>query len=210
MLLVPGFALAVGVGLLLFIPAYLTVSSIFTLVVTPQQIWAVARDRRVRRNHSCEHATVNVLEQWYGPLPHVGGVAVEGGFYIWGADMFHPNALIRAAQEGLERMKRGEASLALHPRCGTSLAAARFVFAAIFLWLLLAVGYFTFGGVLLALVASWMAGRPLGMLLQRFFTTTSDVAPVEITAVSWTDRPRLGPGMFLVFPGGAYFFHTAQ
>ncbi len=209
LVLAPGLAIAVGVGLLLFLPAYLMVSSALTVVLAPQQMYAVATDKRTRRTHSCEHATVNVLEGWYGPQPAVGGVATKDGFYVWGAEGFDPGALIRAAQSGLARMKNGERDLALHPRCGTSLMAARLVFAIVFLALLFAVGGFTLSGVLIALLASWAFGRPLGMLAQRYFTTSSEVGALHISEVRWTDQPRVAGMPLFGLPRGAYFFRTA-
>ncbi len=208
LLVSPGVLAVVGMGMLLFLPAYLMVSSALTVVLAPQQIWAVASDKRTRRTHSCEHATANVLEEWCGPQPMVGGVATKDGFYIWGVDGFDPGTLIRAAQSGLARMKSGERDLALHPRCGTSLMAARFVFGVVFLALLFALGGFTFEGVLLALVVSWIFGRPLGLLAQRYFTTSPEVDSLHITEVTWTDQPRIGGLPLFGLPRGAYFFRT--
>jgi len=209
-ILAPGLLLVIGMGMLLILPAYLMVSSAFTLVLAPQQILAIAGDRRTRRTHACEHATVNVLEEWYGPLPQVGGVATKDGFYLWGVEGFDPSTVFRAAQEGLMRMRRGERTLALHPRCGTSMLAARFVFAAVFLALLGWTGNFTLFGVLLALAASWLLGRRLGIVAQRYFTTSADVSRMSIDQMAWTDRPALPGPATMVIPRGAYFLATSQ
>ncbi len=206
----PGAVLMVGLAVLLLLPAYLVVSSVFTVVLAPQQILAVASEGRTRRTHACEHATVNVLEEWYGPLPQVGGVAARDGFYIWGAQQIHPGVLVRAAQQGLRRMQAGEAGLALHPRCGTSLVVAQFVFALSFLLGLFVTGYFTLTGILVALLASWAFGRPLGLLAQRYFTTSADVARLRIAEVHWTARPDLGMGGLFTIPRGAFFFRVLQ
>jgi len=204
----PWVIVAAGVGLLIFLPAYLLLTSTATLLLVPQQILQVATDRRVRRVHACEHATANVLEEKMGPLPMVGGVATKRGFYLWGAERFHPSVVFGAAQEGLARMKRGEHMLAVHPRCGTSLGMARLVFAVVFLGLLFAGGYFSFGTVLLAMAASWLLGKPLGLLVQRYLTTAPDVYDLQITHVSWVDRPEVGAPALFAAPRGAYFFHT--
>jgi len=204
-LLAPGLLIVAGLGLLILLPAYLMFSSALTLVLAPQQILAIASDKRTRRAHACEHATVNVLEESLGPLPGVGGVATKGGFYIWGAEHIHPNALIRAAQLGLARMKQGERDLAVHGRCGTSMLAARFVFGMLF-----ATGHVSLATVLLALVASWWLGRPLGLLVQRYFTTAPDVGGLAITHVAWTDRPHVGSAAVFAVPRGAYFFGVTQ
>lgn len=206
--LIPAVLVLAGFVLLLFLPAFVFAHSMVTLLFVPQQIWAIARDRTTRRTHACEHATVNVIESKFGPQPQMGGVATHTGFYIWGAEAFHPNILIAAAQEALQRMKSGEGELALHPRCGTSLAVARLVFASVFIGGLIAIGYFSFTALLVALVLSWLLGRPVGLWVQRHFTTSSDVDELRIQAVTWTDRPQLGPGQFLPLSRGAYFFHA--
>lgn len=208
MLAVPGLAMLVGVGVLLVLPAYLMFSSVFTVILAPQQFLAVATDKTTRRNHSCEHATVNVLEELLGPLPGVGGVATKDGFYIWGAEGLHPSVLADAARTGLRRMKLGERALAIHARCGTSLLMGRFVFAVAFLVLLVTTGYLSLLNVAIALVASWFLGKPLGALAQRYATTSPDVGPVQLVGLSWENRPQIGPLGALSFRRGAYFFHT--
>ncbi len=208
--LAPGVFAGIALALLLILPAYLMVSSVLTVVLAPQQILAIASDKRTRRTHSCEHATVNVLEEWYGPQPQVGGAATPQGFYIWGAHGFPPEALLRAAQSGIARMKSGEAGLALHPRCGTSLVVARFVFALVFLFSLIVTGYLTLMGLLIAFLSAWLLGRPLGLLAQKYFTTSPHVDRLHIAEVYWSPRPSLGGWGVFFIPGGAYFFRTTQ
>ncbi len=208
-LLAPGLLAGFALLLLLIMPAYLMLSSLLTIVLAPQQILAVASDKRTRRAHSCEHATVNVLEEWYGPQPHTAGVATPEGFYIWGTHGIPPEMLLRAAQSGLARMKSGEKHLALHPRCGTSLVVARFVFSLVFLFTLIVTGYLTLTGLLAAFLSAWILGRPMGLLAQRFFTTSPHVAQLYITEVHWAQQPPVGSlGLFFI-PGGAFFFRTA-
>lgn len=208
-LLMPAALLMVGIGLLIFVPAWLMATSLVTLVTAPQQILAIASDKRTRRAHSCEHATVNVLEEWYGPLPQVGGLATKEGFYLFNVHGFDSGVVLRAAQRGLRRMQCGERELAWHSRCGSSLLAARLVFAAAFLGLLVAAGQFTFGGVVLALALSWLFGRPLGLLVQKWFTTSDDVQGLEIGGLYWTDKVQLGNRSWLA-PQGALFVRTVE
>ena len=210
LLFAPWMALAVGMGLVLILPAYLAVSSLFTIVTAPSQVLAIATDKTTRRAHALEHATVNVLEEWFGSLPGVSGMATRDGFYLWGAEGFHPSTLIRAAEQGLTRMRRGESGLALHPRCGTSLIVARFVFAAAFLMLLVATGYFSLLNVLVAMMAAWLLGKPLGLVVQRYFTTSADVAAVHMSGIAWDDWPKLGAVPMPAIRRGAYFLRTAQ
>jgi len=209
MVFLPGVVMLAGIGLLVFIPAYLMVNSLLTVVLAPQQVMSIARSPRVRRVHSLEHATVNVLEEWLGPLPGVGGLATCDGFYLWGAEGIDLGTLMRAAQTGLWRMKRGETGLALHPRCGTSLIVGRFLFAVVFLMVLFTLGYFTFSGVLLAILVSWILGRPLGMLVERYLTTSPMVQGMELASTYWNDRPVVGMGSYSL-GRGAYFFEIRE
>ncbi len=76
----------------------------------------------VRRNHALEHATISILLSRHGPQVRVVGRAAPDGFYIYG-DI--PTERLREfAHEGLARLQRGEAHLAVSPLCGTDLAVA--------------------------------------------------------------------------------------
>src|SRR3972149_11075566 len=76
----------------------------------------------VRRNHALEHATVSILMGRLGPGVRMVGRATQSGFYIYGD--VPTDRLEEAAAEGLARLKRGEAGLAVSPLCGTNLAVA--------------------------------------------------------------------------------------
>lgn len=209
-LMAPGLVIVLSVGAWVFLPVYLTASSFLTVMVAPRQMLTVARDKRIRRVHSCEHATVNILEEWFGPQPRLGGVATEDGFYLWGAEEYDPATLLRASSTGLERMKCGESFLAYHGRCGTSLLMARFVFALAFLAIFTAIGHFTLGSVFFALASSWILNRPLGVLAQRYLTTSPEVRGIKIMHISWSCRPPIVSGGLSSIPAGAYYVRTRQ
>ena len=66
-----------------------------------------------RRNHSLEHATLQVLAEKYHNL-RMSGVSFAGGFYL-NVDL--PTDIVtRAALEAEKRLKAGERHLAVHPR----------------------------------------------------------------------------------------------
>jgi hypothetical protein len=175
-----------------------------TLAFAPGELAAAAGNRWVRRVHACEHATVNVLEEWLGRLPHVSGLATKEGFYLWGAENVPPAVLYRAAQEGLLRMKRGESGLAIHERCGSSVLTARLVFAVAFLATLTLTGYLSLFTVLTAVLVSWFAARPAGRLAQRYLTTSADVDHVALLRMAWDPQPRpRGVGGLLPVARGA-------
>src|SRR5579859_1301577 len=75
--------------------------------------------RRVRQNHALEHATVTILTN---DLP---GLSVSARSNLRGFTIFadlDPVLVRRAADEAMERLRAGEAELAIHPNCGTNLA----------------------------------------------------------------------------------------
>ena len=76
----------------------------------------------VRRNHALEHATVSLLLGRLGPDLRLVGRASGDGFFIYGDIPQRP--LGQCAQEGLARLKRGEAFWAVTPLCGTNIATA--------------------------------------------------------------------------------------
>ncbi len=139
--------------------------------------------RRIRRNHALEHATIHMLARRVRPLK-VGGYSTSAGFYLFG----NPSAaqVEAAAQEALTRMKKGESGLAVHPNCGTNLVTTAALVMAV-----AAVGLrtdkpltqnrlsWTFSGIVMALLAA----QPLGMALQKHFTTEGDPGDLEIARI---------------------------
>jgi hypothetical protein len=136
----------------------------------------------VRRNHALEHATVSILLARLGPGVRMVGRATTDGFYIYGD--IPTDRIEESAAEGLERLKRGEASLAVSPLCGTNLAVAGLLAGASSL---LALGNRSrlqrLPNVLLSATVAVLAAQPLGRLAQRHITTSSDLADMEIVGV---------------------------
>ena len=182
-LLLPGLGLAVLLflilGILFILPLQFFVYSLITIVTVPWQLIQIASDRRIRQNHACEHATVNILEERYGPLPRTGGLAYKNGYTIMG-EVPSPSELVDAAQEGIARLRRGESSLAIHPRCGTSVAVAQFLFASTFLFILFWIQRLNFLEIVAVILLASFLARPLGLLVQRYVTTDPDVADVVV------------------------------
>lgn len=181
---------------LLLLIAGFTAQSLLALATAPQQLWGLAKDKARRRNHALEHATINVLEERYGPT-QISGMAYRDGFALHGAAA--PQVILDAAREALRRLQAGEKNLALHPRCGSTMLAANLVGATSFLVLLLAIGRLTLLSALLAMLISSLLSRPLGALLQRFMTTSTDVEGVTITDFEY-DSPQGWVGLFRSLP----------
>lgn len=176
-LLIPFFAFFALLVLLL--PFKFTINSLFHIFTIPSQIYRIATNLVLRRNHALEHATVNVLERRYG-YRNLAGYAENNGFYIIGTNNIFQ--VEQAAREALTLLKRGEKELAVHDKCGTSISMVNFLSAIVFISLIFATGNFSIINVLLAILLANSLGPLLGKFVQRYFTTSTDVAEMEIVS----------------------------
>ncbi len=146
-----------------------------------QDIQVLLPGRRVRQNHALEHATITILSS-YLPDLRVSARSTSHGFTIFGdIDL---GQIQRAVSEALRRLQAGEAQLAIHPNCGTNLVVGMS---------LLAVG--TMLGMTSSRVrtrvasaafssfAGMAAARPVGELVQKYFTTLPDLRGVRVTEI---------------------------
>ena len=137
--------------------------------------------QRTRQNHSLEHATVTLLTR------HLPGLVVSAranakGFIIF-ADL-DPTAVLAASEEALERLRRGECGLAIHPNCGTNLAVGTSLMMLGSLFAFTAVRRRTrIAATLASSIASVAAARPLGKLMQRYVTTSLELSDLRISSV---------------------------
>ena len=138
--------------------------------------------QRVRRNHGLEHATVAVLLARYGAQRLAGRATADGFYLLAEAD----EATVQScAEEALRRMQAGQRSLAVSPLCGTNIAVSAFCSsAAATLVLIGGRPQERFSNAFAAGVLGFIAGQPLGRLLQREVTTSADVANVELLGTS--------------------------
>lgn len=159
------------------IPLGYTLRSLVNLFTMPKEFFRIALNKQQRRNHALEHATVNVIEEAYGPT-NLGGFATDDGFIIRGIG--EPDLIYSSALMGLERLQNGEKHLAIHKRCGTSLAASNLLASVFFILILLISGAANLWTMLLALLVGSAIGSRLGPLIQRYITTSDDVKDVDI------------------------------
>ena len=140
----------------------------------------------IRRNHALEHATLHVLverqrRRW------LAGHSGTQGFWIIGE--VATDDLESAAQEALQRLRNGEASLAVHPNCGTNFATAGLLAGGFAALAMLGSGRRLrdqFERLPLAITLGMLglvAAQPLGMLLQETVTTSAIPGTLEIVAV---------------------------
>jgi hypothetical protein len=137
--------------------------------------------RRIRQNHALEHATVTLLTQEQPNLA-VSARSNSRGFIIF-ADL-DLQRVRDACEEGLRRLRAGEAELAIHPHCGTNLAVGTSVAMIGSLFALTAMRPRTrVASAVASSLAGIAAARPLGQVVQRHVTTLPDLEDVRIVAV---------------------------
>lgn len=191
---------------LIFIPYGFTMYSLITLITVPQQVINIAKNKAIRRNHTLEHATINVLEKNAGGKLPLSGLAQKNGFIISGAQ--DPNLVVEAAREGLSLLKRGECQLAIHRDCGTSRAIANFLAAVLFLIFLVWTRHFSILAIVIALLLANLLGPYLGELSQKYFTTSCDVEGLEIVGIEPKFRSEGPDNILLNYAPEGYFIRT--
>lgn len=138
----------------------------------------------VRENHALEHATIVILSKRF-PDVRFSGISFARGFFVFG-DV--PTEAVRpAAEQALTRLRGSEPEMAIHERCGTNLAVTSLLtaFAAMTVSRLRR-PYSNFNNVMTVTTAAMIAGRPLGLLVQRYITTRTPASNFRIGDVKRT------------------------
>lgn len=149
---------------------------------------------RIRRNHGLEHATLHVLSRSH-PGIKMGGYSDFRGFWLVGD--LTAEQVEAAAREALDRMRGGEAHLAVHPNCGTNFATAGSLAGLAGVVGMLGVGSRKRDKIeRLPLVATLATlalifAQPLGLRVQKHLTTTGEPGDLEILKVIPTQRGRV-------------------
>ena len=143
---------------------------------------------RIRRNHGLEHATVHVLSQKHTHLAVVGR-SDWNGFTLYGP--LDTAEIAQATHDALQRLRRGEAHLAVHPRCGTVLATTGLLTG---LAAFLAIGldgnsnsrfrWTAFPTAVLAATLAAIFAQPLGLFLQERYTVSGNPGNLEIKNIT--------------------------
>jgi hypothetical protein len=136
---------------------------------------------RIRRNHALEHAAISIITERH-PNVFLRGRSNSRGFLIFGG--VDTDELRSATEEGISRLRRGEAELAIHPRCGTNLAVAGVlsgVSAALASQLKPRQNRMSYA--ILASLGSLMLAPRIGTATQRHVTTLADLADLEVVSI---------------------------
>ena len=146
--------------------------------------------RRLRRNHGLEHATIAVLLE-RGVSPPLAGNATPWGFLVYGR--VSTEEVDAAVAEALLRMHAGHQELAVSPYCGTNL-----VVGAVLTGVLAGLAMRRTGRLWqrvpligVGLVGATLVRRPLGEMVQRRYTTLSDMTGVRVGRVRRVDMGRV-------------------
>lgn len=142
---------------------------------------------RIRRNHALEHATLNLLTR-QNPKLRLAGYSDLKGFWIVGE--VSTEDLQKAADEGLVRLNRGEAALAIHQNCGTNFATTGLL-AGTAGWLgMLGVGtgfkkkINRLPIVVTLVTITLVIAQPVGPFIQSSVTTTPNMGPLKIMEIT--------------------------
>ncbi len=137
-----------------------------------------------RRNHALEHATLHILARNHpGPL---AGHSNPTGYFILGD--VTTDSLRAAADEARTRLNAGEHNFAIHPGCGTNLAASVGL-AGTFAWLPFRGRKSTLGRLavlplaLLFAALGFALARQLGPSLQQHVTTEANLGNLQIVEI---------------------------
>ena len=139
---------------------------------------------RTRRHHALEHATIHVLNQRFSML-RLAGWSTHRGFYISGS--ISASEVQAAAAEALLRLRQGESHLAVHPLCGTNLVTAG-TLAGLVAFLTMLPGdqrsrRQRLPTVLMLCTLAMVMAQPLGLLVQEYLTTETDLAHTWIAGI---------------------------
>ena len=152
----------------------------------------------VRQNHALEHATITLLMKRIDGNVKLIGRAALMGFHIYG-DV--PTALVEeAAKDGLQFLQDGHEDLAISPLCGTNLVVTGVLTG--IASLLVGSGSREMGkklsNMISASIIAVVVAQPLGMMVQRKFTTNVNLDNCGIAAVIKNGKGRLTRHKILV------------
>jgi hypothetical protein len=148
---------------------------------------------RIRRNHGLEHAAIHILSKKHPGVSLVGH-SDPSGFWLIG------NLKTEQVQDGvqtaLDRLRRGERKLAVHPNCGTNFVTsgvfAGLAAAASLLGARRATDKFARLPMAMALATlALIAAQPFGFIVQERITTSGDPGELEIAEIIPSRRGRL-------------------
>jgi hypothetical protein len=178
------------VFLLMLVVFGFTVRALSSVLLIPRQAASLFTNESVRRNEVLKHATMNVIEERFGPSG-LNGVSRDRGFTLDG--IAPPDIILLAAQEGLRRLRAGERRLAVHRRCVTAIVSAGLLAALAFFGILLGIGRLNLLNVVLAVTLANALAPFAGMPLQKLLPRYTDLSDLHIVGLSESPLPEQRP-----------------
>jgi hypothetical protein len=158
-----------------------TLRALSSVLLIPRQAADLFTNESVRRNEVLKHATMNVIEERFGPSG-LNGVSRGEGFTLDG--IAPPDIVLLAAQEGLRRLRGGERRLAIHRRCVTAIVAAGLLGSLAFLSILLGTDRLSLLNVVLAVMVANALAPFVGMVLQKLLPRYTDMSDLHIVGLA--------------------------
>lgn len=141
---------------------------------------------RTRRNHALEHATLAVMTE-KNPHLRMAGYSDPKGFWLLGE--IETSQVEEGVSQALERLRAGEAELAIHPHCGTNLVTTGFL-AGAFAWMgMLGAGRSTreraerLPLVISLVTLGMLVAQPLGPKVQQRVTTSPEMGDMQVLGI---------------------------
>lgn len=146
--------------------------------------------QQIRRNHGLEHATLHVLSARVKGLRMAGRSDSSGFILLGGAPT---EQVEKAVHDALGRMRQGEHTLAIHPNCGTNLVTGGVLTSLAALVCLSGLtlrltGARRIGWLMPLMMSAVYVSQPLGMALQKHFTTDGDPGDLEVLSVTRSEH----------------------
>jgi len=142
--------------------------------------------KATRRNHALEHGTMKILANRYKGIRMMGHSNPTG--FVLFADL--PTEIVTdAVLEARRRLRDGEKELAIHPGCGTNIAASSILSGSAAFLVLMGLSNGKkpkWWQIVLAAVTAvpvYQLSKPIGPLLQEKVSTDADIAELEVTLV---------------------------
>jgi hypothetical protein len=176
-----GLLIVTVVLLLMLVVFGFTVRALSSVLLIPRQTAALFTSESVRRNEALKHATMNVIEERFGPSG-LNGVAQEKGFTLEG--IAPADIILAAALEGLRRLRGGEQRLAIHRRCVSAIATACVLGGLVFYGVLMATGYLNPLNAVLAVLLADAIAPFAGMRLQKLLPRYADFSDLRIIGLA--------------------------
>ena len=178
---------------------------LIVVFVSLDELRALIRNHHTRAIHGLEHGCLKLLER--RGFKHQGGQTHDGFFEIEIKNDGRASieAVRQATYEAMTRLAHGETSLALDPRCGTSLMVGIAIVSALIV--IATIAAFLAGvppGILAASTAiasllAWLGSRPLGLVAQRTLTVSTDFVGALIHRIVRVVSPSGDTATFLVY-----------